>query len=77
MDAWSGVGIALVLGISPLVRKFITPPFRRMVKRMPEGRLRTLLLLPVGYTKKQRDRENLEAVLEDAQKVTCPQERPQ
>lgn len=65
MDVGPFLGIALAGAIAPLVKKFITAPIRRAVKNLPDGKLRRVLLTPLGYTKKARNEAELEASLTD------------
>ena len=66
----TGLSIFLVvLGASilePVGKRFVTAPIRRLVKRLfPEGRLKRLLLTPLGYTKRAKEEAEFEATIED------------
>jgi hypothetical protein len=65
MDIGPFLGIAIAGAIAPLVKKYVTAPIRRRVKNLPDGKLRRLLLTPLGYTKKARDEAELIASIED------------
>lgn len=66
----SGLEIFLVLFfgsiLAPLVKRYLTAPIRRWVKRaLPEGHIKRALLTPLGYTKRARDGAAFEATMED------------
>jgi hypothetical protein len=60
------IGLALVAVAAPLIKRFLTAPLRRWVRHgMKDSRLRTILLTPLGYTKKARDEAAMRAVMDD------------
>lgn len=62
--------------LAPLGKRYVTSPVRRWIKRvLPEGRIKRMLLTPLGYTKRARDEAAFEATIEDYRLLGKREER--